>query len=126
MQRYQGDNFYKNVEWVEKIKTLAAEKGCTPSQLGIACVLAQGEHIITIPDAKRIQYLEENIASERVKLTADDLQSMEAIMPAGSRVRRSLSRNVHECVEPVGGVYFFFRHQHSFLNQHRCVTHLYL
>lgn len=79
----RGENFYKNLELVEKLKTLAAEKGCTPSQLAIAWVLAQGEDIITILGTKRIKYLEENIASENVKLTADDLQSIEAIMPAG-------------------------------------------
>ncbi|MEO6721945.1 MAG: aldo/keto reductase [Ferruginibacter sp.] len=83
MPRYQGDNFYKNLELVEKIKTLAAEKGCTPSQLAIAWVLAQGEDIITIPGTKRIKYLEENMASENVQLTTDDLASIEAIMPAG-------------------------------------------
>jgi aryl-alcohol dehydrogenase-like predicted oxidoreductase len=83
MPRYQGDNFYRNLELVEKIKALAAEKGCTPSQLAIAWVLAQGKDIITIPGTKRRQYLEENIASEKVTLTAEDLQSIEAIMPAG-------------------------------------------
>jgi aryl-alcohol dehydrogenase-like predicted oxidoreductase len=83
MPRYQGDNFYKNLELVEKIKTLADKKGCTPSQLAIAWVLAQGEDIIAIPGTKRIKYLEENIASENVRLTSDDLQSIEAIMPVG-------------------------------------------
>jgi aryl-alcohol dehydrogenase-like predicted oxidoreductase len=83
MPRYQGENFYKNLELVEKIKALADEKGCTPSQLAIAWVLAQGEDIITIPGTKRIKYLEENIASENVQLTSKDLQTIEAIMPAG-------------------------------------------
>ena len=83
MPRFQGENFYKNVELVEKIRTLANEKGCTPSQLAIAWVLAQGEDIITIPGTKHIKYLEENIASENVQLTREDLQSLEAIMPAG-------------------------------------------
>jgi aryl-alcohol dehydrogenase-like predicted oxidoreductase len=83
MPRYQGENFYKNLELVEKIKTLATEKGCTTSQLAIAWVIAQGDDIITIPGTKRISYLEENIASEHVKLTRKDLQSIEAIMPAG-------------------------------------------
>jgi aryl-alcohol dehydrogenase-like predicted oxidoreductase len=83
MPRYQGENFYKNLELVEKIRTLATEKGCTPSQLAIAWVLAQGEDIITIPGTKRIKYLEENIASENIQLTKDDLESIEAIMPAG-------------------------------------------
>lgn len=83
MPRFQGENFYKNVELVEKIKTLADQKECTPSQLAIAWVLAQGEDIITIPGTKHIKYLEENIASENVQLTKEDLQSIEAIMPAG-------------------------------------------
>ncbi len=83
MPRYQGDNFYKNLQLVEKIKIGAVEKGCTLSQLAIAWLLAQGEDIITIPGTKRIKYLEENIASEKVQLTANDLESIEAIMPAG-------------------------------------------
>lgn len=84
MPRFQGEHFRKNLELVEKIKTLAAEKGCTPSQLAIAWVLAQGDDIIAIPGTKRIQYLEENVASENVHLTAEDLQSIEAVMPAGA------------------------------------------
>ncbi len=83
MPRFQGENFYKNVALVEQIRTLAAEKKCSPSQLAIAWVLAQGEDIITIPGTKHIKYLEENIASENVYLTIEDLQSIEAILPAG-------------------------------------------
>jgi aryl-alcohol dehydrogenase-like predicted oxidoreductase len=83
MPRYQGENFYKNLELVEKIRSMANEKGCTPAQLAIAWLLAQGEDIITIPGSKRIKHLEENINSEKVKLTEDDLKSIEAIMPAG-------------------------------------------
>lgn len=83
MPRFQGENFYKNLELVEKIKLLAAQKGCSPSQLAIAWVLAQGQDIITIPGTKRINYLEENSASEKVMLTEEDLQSIHAIMPVG-------------------------------------------
>jgi aryl-alcohol dehydrogenase-like predicted oxidoreductase len=83
MPRFQDENFYKNLELVEKIKTLAAGKGCTPAQLAIAWVLAQGNDIITIPGSKRIRHLEENIASEKVHLTTEDLQSIGEIMPAG-------------------------------------------
>lgn len=83
MPRYQGENFYKNLELVEKIRTMANEKGCTPSQLAIAWVLAQGEDMITIPGTKRVKYLEENVASEKVKLTREDLESINAIVPAG-------------------------------------------
>jgi aryl-alcohol dehydrogenase-like predicted oxidoreductase len=83
MPRFQGENFIKNLELVEKIRAIAQQKGCTPSQLAIAWVLAQGEDIITIPGTKRIPYLEENFASEKVKLSKEDLLSIEAIMPKG-------------------------------------------
>ena len=83
MPRYQGDNFYKNLELVQKIEAMASEKGCTASQLVIAWVLAQGEDIITIPGTKRIKYLEENIAAENVKLTVNDLKNIESMMPPG-------------------------------------------
>lgn len=83
MPRYQGENFYKNLELVEKIKILAAQKSCTPAQLAIAWVLAQGDDVITIPGSKQIKHLEENIASEHIQLTREDLESINAIMPAG-------------------------------------------
>ena len=84
MPRFQGENFYRNLELVKQLEKLAAEKNCTPSQLAIAWVLAQGDDSITIPGTKRIKYLEENIAAENVVLTKEDLQSIEAIMPAGT------------------------------------------
>src|SRR5690606_15398568 len=83
MPRYQGENFYKNLALVEKIRSMAIEKGCTPSQLAIAWVLAQGEDIITIPGTKRVKYLEENLASEKVELTNEDLENIREIMPSG-------------------------------------------
>lgn len=83
MPRFQDENFYKNLELVERIKTLADQKACTPSQLAIAWVLAQGDDIITIPGTKRIKHLEENIAAENVQLTKADLQRIEAIIPTG-------------------------------------------
>lgn len=83
MPRFQGENFYKNLELVERLKALADQKGCTASQLAIAWVLAQGDDIITIPGTKRVKNLEENIASGNVHLTKQELQSIEAIMPAG-------------------------------------------
>jgi aryl-alcohol dehydrogenase-like predicted oxidoreductase len=84
MPRFQGENFFKNVALVDKLKALAQEKGCTPSQLAIAWVLAQGEDIIAIPGTKRVKYLEENIAGENVKLNAEELKNISAIMPPGS------------------------------------------
>jgi aryl-alcohol dehydrogenase-like predicted oxidoreductase len=84
MPRFQGENFYKNLELVDKVKILAAGKGCTPAQLAIAWVLAQGKDIITIPGTKRVAYLEQNLASANVTLTKEELDSIGAIMPAGS------------------------------------------
>ena len=84
MPRFQGENFYKNLALVDKIRSMADEKGCTPAQLAIAWVLAQGEDIITIPGTKRITTLEENIASVKVNLSAEDLQNIGAVIPAGS------------------------------------------
>lgn len=84
MPRYQGDNFYKNLELVETIRAIAAEKNCTPAQLAIAWLLAQGDDIITIPGSKRVTHLEENIGAEQVKLEWKDLETIEAAMPAGS------------------------------------------
>ena len=83
MPRYQGENFAKNLELVEMIRTLATQKGCTAAQLALAWVLAQGDDIITIPGSKRIKHLEENMAAEGVKLTGEDRQRIEAMMPAG-------------------------------------------
>ena len=82
--RFQGENFQRNLELVKQIETMATEKGCRPSQLALAWVLAQGEDIVPIPGTKRIPYLEENIGALEVKLTADDLARIDAIAPKGS------------------------------------------
>jgi aryl-alcohol dehydrogenase-like predicted oxidoreductase len=84
MPRFQGENFRQNRQLVDQLETLAAAKGCSPAQLAIAWVLAQGEDIITIPGTKRPERLEENLAAEQVPLTAADLLSLEALMPVGS------------------------------------------
>jgi aryl-alcohol dehydrogenase-like predicted oxidoreductase len=84
MPRFQGANFYKNLELVAKVKEMAAEKGCTASQLAIAWVLAQGEDVITIPGTKRVRYLKENLGAAEVVLTAEELRAIEAILPAGA------------------------------------------
>ncbi len=81
--RFQGDNFQKNLDVVEKIKELANEKNCTPSQLALAWVLAQGNDMFPIPGTKRVKYLEENAASPEIKLTAEDLAIIEKISPKG-------------------------------------------
>lgn len=84
MPRFQGENFAKNLELVEKVKELAEKKNCTPSQLAIAWVLAQGEDIIAIPGTKRVKYLEENLGAGNVRLTSEELKAIDEILPAGS------------------------------------------
>ncbi len=79
MPRFQGDNFRKNIEVVDKIKEIAIEKNCTPSQLSIAWTIAKGA--LPIPGTKRIQYLEENAASADILLTKEDLERIDQISP---------------------------------------------
>ncbi len=62
---------------------MAAEKGCTASQLALAWVIAQGEEIVTIPGTKRRKYLEENVVADTVKLTREDLKKIDEIAPHG-------------------------------------------
>jgi aryl-alcohol dehydrogenase-like predicted oxidoreductase len=82
--RFQGDNFRKNLELVKKIEELAAAKGCTPGQLALAWVLAQGEDIVPIPGTKRLKYLDDNLAAVNVRLTAEELAQIDAVLPAGA------------------------------------------
>jgi aryl-alcohol dehydrogenase-like predicted oxidoreductase len=82
--RFQGENFRKNLELVKKIEELAAAKGCTPSQLALAWLLAQGEDIVPIPGTKRVEYLDDDLGAVRVRLTAKDLAQINAVLPAGA------------------------------------------
>jgi|SRR5271169_175638 len=82
--RFQGENFQKNLDLVARVQSLAKEKKCTPGQLALAWLLAQGEDIIPIPGTKRRKYLEENVAALVVKLSADDLRRIEEVAPQGS------------------------------------------
>lgn len=83
MPRFQGENFQKNLDLVAKIQTLARAKRCTPSQLAIAWTMAQGIDIVPIPGTKRMKYLEENLGSANVVLTADELRQIDAAFPIG-------------------------------------------
>ncbi len=80
--RYQGENFYKNLELVEKLQTLAQAKDVTAAQLAIAWVLAQ--NVVAIPGTKRRKYLEANVAAASITLSPQELAELEAIMPVGS------------------------------------------
>jgi aryl-alcohol dehydrogenase-like predicted oxidoreductase len=94
--RFMGDNFAKNLELVDKVRELANDRGCTPAQLALAWVLAQGEHIVPIPGTKRIKYLDENLGALDVALGAADLAAIDAIFPrdaaAGGRYQASMMR----------------------------------
>jgi len=79
--RFEGDALDANLALVEKVKALAAEHGCTPGQLALAWVLAQGDDVAPIPGTKRIPYLEENVGATAVDLTADDLAALADAIP---------------------------------------------
>jgi aryl-alcohol dehydrogenase-like predicted oxidoreductase len=81
--RFQGENFEKNLELVRRIEEIAAEKKCTPAQLALAWVLAQGEDIVPIPGAKSRKHLEENAAALEIKLTSEDLKRIDEVAPKG-------------------------------------------
>jgi len=82
--RFQGENFQKNLDLVARVEALAREKHCTPGQLALAWLLAQGEDIIPIPGTKRRKYLEENIGALQVTLTTEDLRRIEEVAPKGA------------------------------------------
>jgi aryl-alcohol dehydrogenase-like predicted oxidoreductase len=79
--RFQGEALDANLALVEKVREIAAAKGCTPGQLALAWVLAQGEDVVPIPGTKRVTYLEENVGAAAVELTADDLSALEHAVP---------------------------------------------
>jgi len=79
MPRFQGDNFLKNIEVVDKIKEIAMEKSCTPAQLALAWTMTN--HALPIPGTKRINYLEENANAATIELTPDDLARIEKVSP---------------------------------------------
>jgi aryl-alcohol dehydrogenase-like predicted oxidoreductase len=87
--RFQGENFARNLALVDKVRALARDKHCTPAQLALAWVLAQGEHVVPIPGTRRIANLEENVGSLAVQLSAAELAAIEAVFPlhaaAGAR-----------------------------------------
>ncbi len=81
--RFAQENFEQNLALLRNIERLAHEKGCTPSQLALAWVLAQGDDIVPIPGTKRRKYLEENMGAVGLKLSKDELDRLAAIAPRG-------------------------------------------
>jgi aryl-alcohol dehydrogenase-like predicted oxidoreductase len=82
--RFQGENFARNLELVREVEAMAREKGCTPSQLALAWVLAQGGDVVPIPGTKRVKYLEENAAANEVELSEDELRRIDEVFPVGA------------------------------------------
>jgi len=82
--RFQGENFTRNLELVERIEAIAGRKGITPGQLALAWVLAQGEGIVPIPGTKRRSYLEENIAAGAVDISAAEMDEITEALPKGA------------------------------------------
>jgi aryl-alcohol dehydrogenase-like predicted oxidoreductase len=82
--RFQGDNFQRNLDLVERVKEIASEKDVTPGQLAIAWLLHQGEDIVPIPGTKRRKYLEENVAAAEVSLSDDELSRIDEAAPVGA------------------------------------------
>ena len=81
--RFQGDNFRRNRELLERLEALAAEKGVTPAQLALAWVLHQGDDIVPIPGTKRRTYLQENVAAVEIELSQEDLARIDEAAPRG-------------------------------------------
>jgi len=81
--RFQGENFTRNLQLVDRVTELATAKGCTPAQLALAWLLAQGEHIVPIPGTKKRDRLQENLGAVDVELTGEDLARLEELAPAG-------------------------------------------
>ena len=84
--RFAGDNFAANQRLAEAVTTFARQKGCTPAQVALAWVLAQGDDIVPIPGTKRLKYLEENIAALEIDLTGKECRQLEQAFPAGAAV----------------------------------------
>ncbi len=82
--RFEGENLTRNLEVVERVRTIATEKGVTPGQLALAWVQAQGDDVAPIPGTKRRTYLEENVAALNAQLTADDIAELEAVASTGA------------------------------------------
>jgi len=97
--RFQGENFQKNLELVERVEEMAHEKGCTPAQLALAWVLARGDDVVPIPGTTRRGHLEENVAALEVELTDRDLERIEAAFPVGAAAGLRYPEEAMEAVD---------------------------
>lgn len=97
--RFSGENFAKNLQLVDKVAELAAARGVKPSQLALAWVLAQGEHLVPIPGTKQRKYLEENVAAVDLALTPAERLELDAIFPAGAAAGGRYSEQVMSLIQ---------------------------
>lgn len=97
--RFQGGNFARNLQLVDEVRALAARKGCTPAQLALAWVLAQGEDIFAIPGTKQRTRLDENLGALEVRLSAAELAAIDAVFPpdavAGARYPEAMMQRIN-------------------------------
>jgi aryl-alcohol dehydrogenase-like predicted oxidoreductase len=82
--RFQGENLQRNLELVERVEELAAERDATPGQVALAWVLSRGDDVVPIPGTKRVRYLEENAAAVDLELTDDDLRRLDETFAVGA------------------------------------------
>ncbi len=102
--RFVGENFQKNLEVVKKVEELAAQKSCTPGQLALAWLYAQGQalgiDIVPIPGTKRRTYLESNAAAADIVLSAEDVAALDAAFPVGAAAGARYPADVMKFVDP--------------------------
>jgi aryl-alcohol dehydrogenase-like predicted oxidoreductase len=96
--RFQGENFQKNLDLLQRVEEMAKEKRCTPSQLAVAWVLAQGEDIVPIPGTKRRMFLEDNVGAMDVHLSAGDLRRINEVFPSGAAAGERYPEHVMKLV----------------------------
>ncbi|PWT77138.1 MAG: aldo/keto reductase [Bacteroidetes bacterium] len=94
LPRFQKENFEKNMDLVRALEKMAQEKKCQPSQLALAWVMGQGDHIFPIPGTKRTKYLEENVKALDIRFTGEELEELDRIAPrdvaAGNRYQKEM------------------------------------
>jgi aryl-alcohol dehydrogenase-like predicted oxidoreductase len=96
--RFQGENFQKNLDLVHRVEQMAEEKVCTPSQLAVAWVLAQGKDIVPIPGTKRRKFLEDNVGALHVHLSEGDLRRINEVFPSGAAAGERYPKHVMKLV----------------------------
>jgi len=82
--RFRGDNFARNLQLVARVTEMAARQDCTPGQLALAWLLAQGDDVVPIPGTKRRRSLDENVGALEVTLSAEDLATIDELLPVGA------------------------------------------